>query len=82
MGLAAPGSYGGDLIAGDFNRDGRLDLAGVDAATGAVEVLLGNGDGTFRVGGEFGTGLSNLFSTRRILSWGTSTGTADSTWPA
>jgi hypothetical protein len=40
------------LVAGDFTGDGRTDLAftGLDNATGqsAVEVLLGNGDGTFR----------------------------------
>src|SRR5260370_4517138 len=34
---------------GDFNSDGRLDLAAVNygSATATVSVLLGNGDGTF-----------------------------------
>jgi uncharacterized protein (TIGR03437 family) len=39
------------LIAGDFNRDGKPDLAvsGSDAGNkGTVEILLGQGDGTFR----------------------------------
>ena len=38
------------MVAGDFNGDGRLDLAvgeGTDGAGGTVSVLLGNGDGTF-----------------------------------
>ena len=42
------------LVAGDFNRDGKPDLAvsGDDSAgNGAVEILLGNGNGTFRSAG-------------------------------
>ena len=39
-------------MAGDFNGDGRIDLAvaGNDSQTGTgeVAVLLGNGDGTFQ----------------------------------
>jgi hypothetical protein len=37
------------VAAGDFNRDGRMDLAVAVAGPGTemVEVLLGNGDGTF-----------------------------------
>ena len=39
----------GPVTAGDFNRDGNLDLAlvGFDIAHGGVFVLLGNDDGTF-----------------------------------
>jgi hypothetical protein len=36
-----PAVPGGAMVQGDFNRDGKLDLAGVGS------VLLGNGDGTF-----------------------------------
>ncbi len=36
------------IVAGDFNGDGTLDLALADATAGTVDVLIGNGDGTFQ----------------------------------
>ncbi len=36
------------LIAGDFDRDGNLDLAFALQLSGTVGILLGNGDGDFR----------------------------------
>ncbi|HEV2176247.1 MAG TPA: FG-GAP-like repeat-containing protein [Terriglobia bacterium] len=36
------------LTTGDFNNDGKLDLATTDDSVDAVSVLLGNGDGTFQ----------------------------------
>jgi FG-GAP-like repeat/Abnormal spindle-like microcephaly-assoc'd, ASPM-SPD-2-Hydin/FG-GAP repeat len=36
------------IVAGDFNGDGKLDLATNDLNSGNVSVLLGNGDGTFQ----------------------------------
>jgi hypothetical protein len=36
------------IVAGDFNGDGRLDLAAPNQSTNTVSVLLGNGDGTFQ----------------------------------
>jgi hypothetical protein len=39
------------LVVGDFNGDGMLDLAVVTTyPSGGVQILLGNGDGTFRQG--------------------------------
>jgi len=46
------------VAVGDFNGDGKLDLAVVDYDTGVVSVLLGNGDGTFQPQVEYATGTS------------------------
>jgi len=37
-----------EAATGDFNGDGKLDLAVVNNGDGTVSILLGNGDGTFR----------------------------------
>lgn len=34
--------------AGDFNRDGKLDLAAVDSGSSTLRVFPGNGDGTLQ----------------------------------
>ena len=44
----ATGTQPSAVAAGDFNGDGKLDLAVVNTVDGTVSVLLGNGDGTFR----------------------------------
>ncbi|MBI1748137.1 MAG: VCBS repeat-containing protein [Acidobacteria bacterium] len=51
------------LVTGDFNRDGKLDLAvttyfGYEPYARIVSILLGNGDGTFRPGGNFPVGIN------------------------
>jgi len=41
------------LVVGDFNRDGVPDVAVVSSAPGEIQILLGNGDGTFRLGSTY-----------------------------
>ena len=43
------------IVAGDFNGDGRNDLAVENSLPDDVAVLLGNGDGTFVDPGQFAT---------------------------
>ncbi|MCU1303549.1 MAG: hypothetical protein JWQ87_3833 [Candidatus Sulfotelmatobacter sp.] len=46
---------------GDFNRDGKLDLAIVNyLPSGSVIILLGNGDGTFAVGASYPVAIQPL----------------------
>ncbi len=42
------GSHPWDMVVGDFNNDGRPDLAVANVFGRTVSVLLGNGDGTFQ----------------------------------
>src|SRR5437867_4133779 len=44
------------VAVGDFNADGRLDLAVANSDSNNVSVLLGNGDGTFQAPLTFGAG--------------------------
>src|SRR5262249_10980919 len=37
-----------DIAAGDFNHDGKIDLATANFTDGTASVLIGNGDGTFQ----------------------------------
>jgi hypothetical protein len=45
---------------GDFNGDGKQDLATADQYASEVSVLLGNGDGTFQAHQEYATGNEPL----------------------
>src|SRR5207247_10131353 len=42
------------VAVGDFNRDGKPDLAVANHGSGNVSVLLGNGDGTFQPAVNYG----------------------------
>src|SRR4029077_6021556 len=46
------------VVVGDFNGDGRLDIAAGTQA-GKIDVFLGNGNGTFRTPLVFNLGTSN-----------------------
>ncbi len=46
-----------DLIAADFNRDGKLDIASLGAGSAAVTVHAGNGSGGLGSGSSFPVGL-------------------------
>jgi len=56
--------YSSGVAAGDFNRDGRTDLATADTggsqANGAAEVFLGKGDGTFQAPISYATGMYSV----------------------
>jgi FG-GAP-like repeat len=64
------------IVAGDFNGDGKLDLAVVDynyssvtnSEVGEVSVLLGNGDGTFQPPVQYAVGSSPYSDSDAIVA--------------
>ena len=62
----AVGSGPDGIVAGDFNGDGRTDLAVANRNSNDVSVLLGNGDGTFTAPGP------SVTTPRPRPSWQTS----------
>ena len=58
--IALGGGSPASVAIGDFNGDGRADLAVTDSARGTVTVLLGNGDGTLApvAGSPFAAGAT------------------------
>ena len=54
------GSSPAGLAQGDFNGDGKLDLAVANQGDNTVSVLIGNGDGTFRTHVDYSVGTSPI----------------------
>jgi hypothetical protein len=54
------------LAAGDFNGDGIPDVAVTSSAPGAIQILLGNGDGTFRQGASYSTAFGFYVATASL----------------
>jgi hypothetical protein len=52
----AAGSNPQAVAVGDFNNDGKFDLAVANAGSNNVSVLLGNGNGTFQPAKTFAVG--------------------------
>src|SRR6266566_4528137 len=46
------------VIAGDFNGDGKTDLAVANIGSNTISILLGNGDGTFRSHVDYATSFA------------------------
>ncbi|MEK6373593.1 MAG: FG-GAP-like repeat-containing protein [Acidobacteriota bacterium] len=57
----------GQVIVGDFNGDGRLDLGVISAQFNSVSILIGHGDGTFQDHLDFASGSQPLALTAADL---------------
>jgi len=58
---APPLGFSGGMVAGDFNGDGKLDLASAppfNQSLGGPVVMVGNGDGTFQAPFAYGGGTA------------------------
>ena len=50
------GTYPTSVAVGDFNGDGKADLAVTNGSANTVSILLGKGDGTFQAAVNYGAG--------------------------
>ena len=57
--VTSGGPIPGDVAVGDFNEDGKLDLAVTDDYSQTVEILLGRGNGKFSINGTLNVGTGN-----------------------
>ena len=63
---------------GDFNGDGKADLATANVDGNTVSVLLGNGDGSFRTNVDYSVGNPNWLPTS--VAVGDFNGDGKQTW--
>src|SRR6266481_2905980 len=61
--FASPAAYAvgpqpAGVITGDFNGDGKLDLAVFNTGSNTISILLGNGDGTFQAATSVAAGAN------------------------
>jgi len=76
--LSTLDGYGSGIASGDFNADGRLDVA---MSGGPTRVFIGTGDGTFSQGGTYASSDSDIVAAdfngdgRQDLTVGEATGT-------
>jgi hypothetical protein len=64
---AATGAEPVSVAAGDFNGDGKLDLAVANQSDGTISVLIGDGDGTFQPQVIYTAGGDQLFGPQESL---------------
>ena len=55
------GSNAAGVVSGDFNSDGKMDLAVSNFGSNTISVLLGNGDGTFAPKTDLTTGTNPAY---------------------
>ena len=55
-----------DMVIGDYNGDGKLDILSIETANGVLREMFGNGDGTFQ--SYFYTDILNLHPTTGIVT--------------
>lgn len=69
VGLPSNGADSFQLLTGDFNGDGKTDLAVADSYSDIITILLGNGDGTFTTSGTVHSGARNV-QLQQLISTG------------
>ena len=63
-GTSANMSY---VAVGDFNGDGKLDIAAIDRDNSLVQIFLGDGDGTFSIGAAYITSPAGNSSSQNLV---------------